>query len=440
LFQHELHTLRSSDVEEIMSEALNGDRGHAPAGSAFVLDDEPQIGALVCKVLETCGFAAQQFISPAPFFSELEIAPPALLVLDLSLGQSDAVEIIRRLEAGRFQGQVLLISGRDEATLNEISQIGEKHGLAMLPPLKKPFRPAHLRQRLTAPAEPAGSKPRGGGTERTATTKVSLIEALRNDWLEVWYQTKVEVESLSVCGAEGLIRARHPLYGILTPDLFLPPAGDAGYQPLTRFVIERAMADWARFARHGIALNLSLNAPVSAIQAPEFISEVRSFLPSDPKFPGLTIEVTEDELIRDGELAREVAHQLKLYNVNLSIDDFGAGYASLSRLNHLPFVEMKIDRSLVLGCASNGHNRGLCQAVIDLAHRFGASACAEGVETADDLRVLSDLQCDCAQGFLFAKPMPAADLVSWLTAGSPQAMRSLLQASPRPARRLAQGA
>jgi two-component system cell cycle response regulator len=120
--------------------------------NAYVLDDEPQVGAMVCKVLEACSIASRQFTDPAPFLEQLKTAAPDLIVLDLSLGQSDAVEIIRHLEALRYTGQVLLISGRDQDTLDEIAQIGARHGLTMLPPLRKPFRPHDLKQRLATQA------------------------------------------------------------------------------------------------------------------------------------------------------------------------------------------------------------------------------------------------------------------------------------------------
>jgi DNA-binding response OmpR family regulator len=120
--------------------------------SAYVLDDDAQIAAVVCKVLSTCGLNPRQFTAPEPFLTALEDESPDLIVLDLALGQSDAVEIIRDLEIHKYQGEVLLISGRDEATLAEIAQIGERHGLRMLAPLHKPFRSADLKERLAAPA------------------------------------------------------------------------------------------------------------------------------------------------------------------------------------------------------------------------------------------------------------------------------------------------
>jgi diguanylate cyclase (GGDEF)-like protein len=399
--------------------------------SAYVLDDEPQIAALVCKVLGTCGIEPKQFTAPEPFLAELELAPPELVVLDLSLGQSDAVEIIRHLEILKYKGEVLLISGRDQATLVEIARIGSRHGLTMLTPLRKPFRAANLKQRLTAPRGdmPAAAAERSPDDKSPKDVLIQLVDALRNNWLEVWYQPVIDLKSMTVFGAEALVRARHPYYGVIAPANLLPPAGHSAYEPLSKFVLGQAMADWRRFVDQGLRLRLAVNVPVSVIHTPDFIGLIRSILPTDASFPGLTIEITEDEIIRDPKWAREIAIQLMLYNVGISIDDFGSAYASLSRLNELPVVEVKIDRSFVAGCSSDRHKRGLCQTVVELAHRFGATACAEGVDTPEDLRELIEMGCDTAQGFLFAEPMPADKLAATLLARSGQLMRVRLEKS-----------
>jgi CheY-like chemotaxis protein len=271
-----------------MSQSTDHNSEKLPMRCAFVLDDDPQIGALVCKVLEASGVAPRQFTNPAPFLAELQESPPDIIVLDLSLGQSDAIEVIRHLESSKYRGKVLLISGRDETTLNEITQIGEKRGLAMLPPLRKPFRPADIKQRLSSnTAETEHRKVQEARHDAVAPkVVVPLLEALGNNWLELWYQPKVDLKSFSVDGAEGLVRARHPVHGIILPAGFLPPAGDAAYWPLSRFVVERAMADWDAFARQGLHPKLSVNAPFSVINTPAFIALVRSVLPSDPAFPG----------------------------------------------------------------------------------------------------------------------------------------------------------
>lgn len=385
--------------------------------SAFVLDDEPNVGAIVCKALAAAGFRPQSFVAETPFLIQVKKECPELVVLDLALGSTDAVEVIRQLEVLRYPGRVLLISGRDEATLEEINEIGLRRGLRMLPALRKPFRVSELKDRLQTEelkSSEASAKPPAKPEKPDIT--VDLKEAIDKNWLELWYQPKIDLKSLVVCGVEVLIRARHPLYGLVLPVNLLPPARDPLYGPLTSAVIRRAMADWCTLADKKIFTKFAVNAPASVFHAPDFVNFVRKLLPRDRRFPGLIVEITEDEVIRDPAYVAEVATQLKLYNISLSIDDFGSAYASLSRLLELPCEELKLDRSFVADCASNDLKRALCQTVVDLSHRFGLKVCAEGVENMHDLRALVTMGCDIAQGFLFAKPMPLEQLTRTLLA------------------------
>jgi hypothetical protein len=131
--------------------------------------------------------------------------------------------------------------------------------------------------------------------------------------------------------------------------------------------------------------------------------------PSRPKseqWPGLILEVTEDQIVRDIALANEIASQLRVSGITISIDDFGAGFSSFSSLRDLPFAELKVDRSFVRGCATDATNAAICQTAIDLAHRFGCAAVAEGIESQADLQALMVMGCDFGQGVLIASPMP----------------------------------
>jgi EAL domain-containing protein (putative c-di-GMP-specific phosphodiesterase class I) len=174
------------------------------------------------------------------------------------------------------------------------------------------------------------------------------------------------------------------------------------------------MADWENFAKQGQPLKLSINVPLSTLHSPAFVELIRSSLPKKPNFPGLIVEVTEGDMLLDPSGIREIATQLKLYNVVLSIDDFGGARSSLARLSELPCVELKLDRSYVSGCATDGAKQSVCAAAIELAHGFGLTVCAKGVENVEDLRTLIDLGCHTAQGFLFAKPMDSVSFVQML--------------------------
>lgn len=374
--------------------------------SAFVVDDDAQMRTLVSNLLGAAGIRTREFKSGPEVEVALAGELPGLIVLDLSLGDSDAVEVIRTLGTTRFGGAVLLISGHDLSTLQDVQAIGINRGLVMLPPLHKPFRADEMRERVAlldrSRPEPA--------------VDLTLDSALKNGWLELWYQPKIDLKTKLMRGAEALIRLRHPEHGLVQPGSFLPRPGDALYYPLTEFVLRRALSDWLTFADHRMTSQLAINVPASVLQRPDFVATLRRHLPDHPQFPGLIVEITEDEALGDPELAREIAVQLKLYNVNVSIDDFGSGFSSLSRLKELPFAELKLDRSFVHGCADDARKRAMCEAVADLARRFKITSVAEGVETRDDLRVVSELGYDLAQGFYFAQPMRRPDFIALIEA------------------------
>ena len=388
-------------------------RGKTGARAVYVLDDDARVRSSVVYILADGGYQPVEFSEPAPMLEQLKLVVPEIIVLDLALGKSDAVDVMRHLVDLKFAGKLLLISGRDEITLNEIQGIGERHGLSMLPSLRKPFRAVELTSRLSSRTVAVDQAPTRTPGEKIT---VDLLTAINSDWLELWYQPKIDLRSFVVCGAEALLRARHPVHEILTPAALIPPAGSVLHQPLAKFVIRRTMQDWRFFAGCGMPLKLAINMPVSVINAPDFMSSLREQLPTDTQFPGLIIEVTEDEVIRDLQWIHEVSTQLKLYDVGISIDDFGTAHSSLSRLLELPCVELKLDRSFVANCAFEPLKYAVCQTVVDLAHRVGSRVCAEGVEKVEDLMAVIRMGCDTAQGYIFAKAMPpgtfATDIIA----------------------------
>ena len=411
-----------------MAAKTQSDLSRPPGGRhAFIVDDEPQVRAFVSKAFVGAGFIPHEFSRVPEVEAALTLFKPEVIVLDLSLAGADAVEMMRSLAASRFAGKILLVSGHDPATLDEVRKIGERRGLAMLPILRKPFRLDELRARLAEVTEPTGVA--AGGSD--------LEVALQNNWLELWYQPKIDLKSMAVCGAEALIRLRHPKRGIIQPAAFLPPLGDPLYQPLTDFVVRRSLADWSTFAAWpsvGGAWStnrLAINVPASILQNQDFVNNVRRHLPSHPQFPGLIVEITEDEAIGDPEFAREIAVQLKLYNIHVSIDDFGAGYSLLARLDELPFAELKLDRSFVNGCSTDERKRAMCQAVVDLAQRSRLTTVAEGVENDEDLQTLIAMRYDMAQGFFLAQPMVSGDFGKMLSSRRGASLRSPRRSMPK---------
>jgi EAL domain-containing protein (putative c-di-GMP-specific phosphodiesterase class I) len=250
-----------------------------------------------------------------------------------------------------------------------------------------------------------------GGEPIPADGKVTLADVLERDWFELFYQPKIDLKTMRMVGAEALVRARHRTRGVLSPGVFLPGAGEADMLALTERVIITAIDDWKDFAANGMSMKLSVNVPVSALVNLPIPTILREQRPRAPNWPGLIMEVTEDEIIHDLKIANDVADALRTFNCTLALDDFGAGYSSLARLRQLPFGELKIDRSYVTDCHIDRVNAGLCETIVELGRRFGLKTVAEGIETTHESHKLQGIGCDIGQGYLFAKPMPKAQLI-----------------------------
>jgi len=241
---------------------------------------------------------------------------------------------------------------------------------------------------------------------------IPLAEVLARNWFELWYQPKIELRTLRLVGAEALVRARHPARGVVAPFFFLPGAPEEDMLALTERVILTALGDWDIFNDYGVPMKLAVNVPASAflrLPIPRMLREAR---PKSPAWPGLVLEVTEDQIVHDLGLASDVAAALRELDCTLAIDDFGAGYSSLARLRQLPFGELKIDRSYVMNCDSDPLNAGLCETIVELAKRFGLKTVAEGIETVHESHKLQGIGVDVGQGYLFAKPMPKGELIA----------------------------
>jgi EAL domain-containing protein (putative c-di-GMP-specific phosphodiesterase class I) len=194
----------------------------------------------------------------------------------------------------------------------------------------------------------------------------------------------------------------------------MPGADDASVLALAEQGVVAALKAGLSFATLGLNLRLSVNLPVSALVKLDVPAIVRAHRSHRDRWPGLIIDVTEEQIITDIALANDIAKRLASVNVKLAIDDFGRGYSSLMRLKELPFAEMKLDRAFVADCGTDKVNAPICKTVIDLAHNFGSVAVAIGIEKAADVQALLAMGCDYGQGFLLGQPMPEERFMSLL--------------------------
>ena len=244
-----------------------------------------------------------------------------------------------------------------------------------------------------------------------------LRTAIADEELELYLQPAASPQTGRVTGAEVLLRWNHPEHGLLLPDAFVPLAeqNDLIHQ-LTRWTLERAVAVCKRWEDAGLDLTIAVNiSPRDLTKGLPL--EIAETLDRHGLAPGrLTIELTETCLPTSMEAARVTLAAIAALGVRIAVDDFGTGFATLTWLTELCFSELKVDRSFVAGLAQRDGSAELVRHVIALGHGLGMTVVAEGVETAEQWELLGTLGADVAQGFLVARPMPAAVFGPWLDA------------------------
>jgi diguanylate cyclase (GGDEF)-like protein len=243
-----------------------------------------------------------------------------------------------------------------------------------------------------------------------------LAHAVDHDELVLYFQPKIDMQTKRVAGAEVLIRWQHPTRGLLSPAFFVPFAEQTGFiRRMTRWTLDRAIAQGAAWHRAGTPLPLAVNISAEDITDLRFDSRIAGLLNKHQLPPALlTLELTESGFIEDPERALRVLDSLAALGVNLSIDDFGTGYSSLSHLARMPVHEIKIDRSFVIGLETDVEFAAIVRSAIDMGHSLGLKVVAEGIETELAAQRLMGLGCDIAQGYLYARPMPTSHLERWL--------------------------
>jgi EAL domain-containing protein (putative c-di-GMP-specific phosphodiesterase class I) len=248
-----------------------------------------------------------------------------------------------------------------------------------------------------------------------------IRRALASDEIVVHYQPIVDLDDLSVRGAEGLVRWQHPELGLIPPGAFVQTVEQTGLiGPLTRRVLEHSIAECVAWRRAGRDLSVAVNLSVRNLLDRDLPKEIERLLagyslPAD----ALQLEITESMIMSDPDRALTTVTRLSDLGVRLSVDDFGTGYFSLANLRRLPIDELKIDRSFVSPMLQDESDLIIVRSTINLGHDLGLRIIAEGVEDGATLERLALLGCDLAQGYHLSRPMPSDAFSSWLQRTAP---------------------
>lgn len=372
----------------------------------LILDDDPGLTLFMRRVGEELGHAVRIAETVAVFRDVLGAWQPDSILLDLRLGQSDGIEVLRLLAEQGCRARIVLISGVDDRTLASARDFALNLGLDVGEAVRKPIRADALRAALVPPAPPPAE-----------LTAADLAQGLARGELRLDYQPVIACATGAAVGLEALARWYRPGQGRIPPDRFIPlaEADPELTDRLTFAVAMRAAEDWPVLTSAGFAGRLALNISAGNLRRLDFPDRLADVLEERGVPPArVTLEITETVAMSDPLVTMDILLRLRLKGFSLSIDDFGTGYSSLGMLRQLPYGEVKIDRSFVKGMRTSRDHLAVVRAVIALANAMEIKTVAEGVEDEPSLAMLTELGCACAQGFGICRPLEPSKLADWV--------------------------
>lgn len=336
-----------------------------------------------------------------------------IIICDLHMPNMDGVEFIRHLSERHFNGHIIIITAMDDSLISSVSQMVEQYKIQLAGSLSKPIDTKKL---ISLISQISQASPDILQTLPDGINESDIIDALNNGGLTPYFQPKFNFTDKSCVGIEALARLQLPNKEWLMPEQFLYL-----YDQLDKTkefelsVYNQAFELLRELIDHGKPVQLSVNFCSGMLEDFDFYDRFIALskqhrIPSDL----ITIELTERNVIKDSVLAIEFLSRFRINGFKLSIDDFGTGYSSFKQLELLPFNELKIDRSFMLGIEFDQQKQAIVKSTIELSRRLKLSTVAEGIETDAAWDIAKQYGCDVCQGFLTGKPL------------SPSAIKALL--------------
>lgn len=459
--------LQSTAVNRLDDELVQAVVVHSRPAPASEVPSDGGEGSLTpildrTSLLEQVGNAAERArVDPTYGFSVLIVELERLKMLIGSYGQSAVDEVlmeiakrilgllrpqdaIARLGGGEFA--VLLDGVRDRARAGRVADriqktVGvryhvQEHTISAtaVVGIATSERTYEQAEQVLRDASLATSRARGKGRRRRAvfqtqmrvedTRFMAMVSALHgavaDDQLAIHYQPLIALGDGSIHGFEALLRWNHPSLGLIPPGEFIPVAEETGIiVQLGRWVVRRACKQMALWNRtYDTSLQVSVNLSAKQFQDEDLVRHVKSALDdSGLDARKLDLELTETAVLENKEQAIRMLNAFKEMGIRLSLDDFGTGYSSFSYLHQLPYDTLKIDRSFINQLGGSGGSNEIVHAIIVLAHNLRMSVVAEGVEEGPQADQLKGMWCEYAQGYHYARPMPADEAEKLIAEG-----------------------
>ncbi|MBV4487228.1 EAL domain-containing response regulator [Pseudomonas sp. SWRI153] len=383
----------------------------------LVLEDHPFQRSVAVNMLRTLGcrevFEASDGTQALALLETLGSVDVALC--DLQMEGMDGLEFLQKVGASGQVRSVIISSSLSVDLRRAVHQMVGLLGLELLGDVGKPLPVQVVAQLLKKFVERPQMKP-SVALPVTLASEAALRQAMAAQQLHAWYQPKFNLRSGDICGVEVLCRWLHPTRGMIAPALFMPVLERCGLLDDLLFAqIEQALAVQRLALAQGFALNMAFNLHATQLANAQLASSLKALLKREgANGANLTFELTESGLLEAPAISLESLVRLRMMGCRLSIDDFGAGFSSLQRLCQLPFNEIKLDADFTRNLADEPRCRAAISSTLALGETLGMNVVIEGIETDAQRRELLALGCAQGQGYWYARPMAAENLLVWL--------------------------
>lgn len=387
----------------------------------LVVDDHDFQRNMLVRILKRLG--AQSIAEASDGTTALEYCVRAddmvdIILCDLDMPGMDGMAFIRHLGESGGNASLILSSALEPSLVASVGTMTRAYGLNLLGTLEKPAAPDQLQQLLE---RFRGTPNRPTGKSQPAFSIESICKGIEAGEFEPYFQPKVSLATGQVVGAEALARWCHPSLGVIAPCSFIETLEGAGrIDELSWVMIASSARHCCQWQESGADMKVSVNISLSSLNKPSFADRITELVRDQRLDPRqMILEITESTAMTNVAQALENLARLRIKGFGLSIDDYGTGYSSMQQLTRISFTELKIDQSFVSGAFAHQACRVVLEASLDIARKLHLTTVAEGVESLEDWTLLRHLDCDIAQGFFIAQPMPGNAIPSWLMAWAP---------------------
>jgi EAL domain-containing protein (putative c-di-GMP-specific phosphodiesterase class I) len=369
----------------------------------FAVETDPSCTETLLSAAINSRIRCEIFENSAAVVDGLSRSTPDLILLDVTSEGANAIEVLHALSQCAYPGILQLMSQRGVAMVGPILQLAQLHSLKVLPPLTKPIAEAPLKGVLDDLSSTVS---------QSKLPQIRLDDAIRNGWVQFWYQPKIDLRAKTLFGVEAFIRLFHPHKGLIPPATILKNSDDLSLIALLHYALVETATAGTKLSELGLKPTIAINANLKALQTLPMTPTFRDHIKKTGRQRNWIFDVSEEDLVKNRPAFKNIGAAFRSVGIKLAIESFSGAVLPLSELKELPISEIKLSPRFVAHCHNKSDHADVCKALIGIAHDLKSAAVAIGIETTAQLQALQRMGCDVGQGFLFGHPLPLEQIVA----------------------------